>query len=980
MGRPALLTTLLLAALALWLVPSADANHIRGGTLEWEAVGDLQVEFGGRIFGKYDHGGWQEVPNVGARPMSATLSGTAGSVSVDFVVERVYDGGTETVTDDWFSAAMEPKQLSLSSANNSGEPWLMGMEIYARLATTEGHVNNGYDGGASETDEPEANMRLETAIDLAAGQSSPQVLFPPVVPCERDSVCSFKIPSIGHEDRAFRMSSDQEATGAAGGGGLPFLGGGSSFSQPGEGGFAQSPATIDANGTYRWDTTGAEDSSAAHTYYSTQVMLEDEHGKVPMDFFIELVDDLADRPYWVEDPCDATVVITPGVEVTIVRHATADVTTAVTVDVLGVPDGATVQRFVGGAPAEDGWASVTWTPAADEQDSILVFAAYSGSGAQAPACSITLEVDINDPPIADFSFDATRDWVGDIFQFTDLSDPVDDGDSIVNWTWELDGAVWSYDQNPTRSFDTVATHVVSLTVQDARGGSAKVSRPVPIVNAPPVADFLVPPEVTSGVQVVLEDNSTDAGINDRITTWTWRISGETGGGQSLVWTFTTPGRNSVCLEVEDTYGATGEVCKAVEVLNRPPSVAIEVVPGAPEGSSGVTYQLRCIVEDVDGFVDTCFWDFGDGTTAKGFDVAHEWAAARPAPYLVVARAIDDLGAAGSATTEVDIHNQAPFVRITYHREADDPIQRVRFESESYDVGGGEIEHAWDLGDGTQSSERSPVHEFADPQAVYRIELTVRDVEGAPTTGVLFVRPADLSGTIDSDGDGHPDDRDVCPQLADPDQRDSDGNGVGDLCDQDRDGDGVLNDADAFPDDPSEWVDTDGDGTGDEADADDDNDGLGDAEERALGTNPKVADSDGDGFTDREELSHQTNPLDPLSPDWRARDVRVESDGVRWLVSWAANDGFIEGFEVLVDGEVIATLGASARNITIIQEGAVQVRTLHAAGISDPLDAPAVQTVAPAPVEEGRMWPWFVGAGTVLAAGGAGAWLWRRRVS
>ncbi len=44
---------------------------------------------------------------------------------------------------------------------------------------------------------------------------------------------------------------------------------------------------------------------------------------------------------------------------------------------------------------------------------------------------------------------------------------------------------------------------------------------------------------------------------------------------------------------------------------------------------------------------------------------------------------------------------------------------------------------------------------------------------------------------------------------------------------DTDGDGVPDDQDAFPNDPSEQFDTDGDGTGDNADTDDDNDGLAD---------------------------------------------------------------------------------------------------------------------------------------------------------
>lgn len=46
-----------------------------------------------------------------------------------------------------------------------------------------------------------------------------------------------------------------------------------------------------------------------------------------------------------------------------------------------------------------------------------------------------------------------------------------------------------------------------------------------------------------------------------------------------------------------------------------------------------------------------------------------------------------------------------------------------------------------------------------------------------------------------------------------------------ICDGDRDDDGVPDDDDAFPWDPNEWEDTDGDGIGDNADPDDDDDGI-----------------------------------------------------------------------------------------------------------------------------------------------------------
>jgi hypothetical protein len=77
----------------------------------------------------------------------------------------------------------------------------------------------------------------------------------------------------------------------------------------------------------------------------------------------------------------------------------------------------------------------------------------------------------------------------------------------------------------------------------------------------------------------------------------------------------------------------------------------------------------------------------------------------------------------------------------------------------------------------------------------------------------------VGDACDADGDGYQDDRDNCVSVANPDQADSDNNGRGDACDLDADRDGVQDGVDNCPNEPNpEQADRDGDGIGNNCDA------------------------------------------------------------------------------------------------------------------------------------------------------------------
>ncbi len=106
--------------------------------------------------------------------------------------------------------------------------------------------------------------------------------------------------------------------------------------------------------------------------------------------------------------------------------------------------------------------------------------------------------------------------------------------------------------------------------------------------------------------------------------------------------------------------------------------------------------------------------------------------------------------------------------------------------------------------------------------------------------------------LDGDGDGVPDTEDAFP-LDPTEWLDSDGDGTGNNADTDDDNDGVPDTADAFPLDPTKWLD-------DEVVQDSDKDGLSNIdEENIYSTNPNLIDSDFDGVNDGDEVALKTNP-------------------------------------------------------------------------------------------------------------------------
>lgn len=232
-----------------------------------------------------------------------------------------------------------------------------------------------------------------------------------------------------------------------------------------------------------------------------------------------------------------------------------------------------------------------------------------------------------------------------------------------------------------------------------------------------------------------------------------------------------------------------------------------------------------------------------------------------------------------------------------------------------------------------------------------------DTESLDTNGNGIGNNADP----DDDGDNVPDTEDAFP-LDDTEWLDTDGNGIGNNADEDDDGDGLTDEEeitgqrtlngtkvtlpptnpqnadtdmdgaddgkDAFPINPTEWVDTDGDNIGNNADEDDENDGLPDNDDEfPLNKGPVIVlNVYEEENTENSEALENAEAVGVRMRFWDA-SLSYDPEGGPIAYRWFTKDGRLIGEEAILKLRIGLDSFLPASLIIIDQEGEQRIFNL-----------------------------------------------------
>ena len=265
-------------------------------------------------------------------------------------------------------------------------------------------------------------------------------------------------------------------------------------------------------------------------------------------------------------------------------------------------------------------------------------------------------------------------------------------------------------------------------------------KPTKVIDTKERPEIVVPEimvsEKTGPAPLSVEFSSSWAKENG---TYLWKFGdGMTSNESEVTHIYEKPGLYSVHL-TRVLEGNTQEIINT-NLINVTESVSIPIASFSAEPVSGPAPLHVTFTSDSTGTISDWIWDFGDLTSDTGETVTHTYS--KPGTYSV---GVAVHGPGGSSTEiredfiTVGTSLTPPQARFRTDKRTGYAPLTIRFTDQSL---GKVSDWKWDFGDGENSTERNPVHEF-NKTGIYSVSLTVSGPSGTNQVsrkGYIVVSP------------------------------------------------------------------------------------------------------------------------------------------------------------------------------------------------------------------------------------------------
>jgi len=281
----------------------------------------------------------------------------------------------------------------------------------------------------------------------------------------------------------------------------------------------------------------------------------------------------------------------------------------------------------------------------------------------------------------------------------------------LTYTWDFGDGEMANNVFTQHTYTQNGTYTVILNVEDGFGDTAGDTITVEI-DCPTIVGFGANTPPDSCQQVFIVNNSEGLGLS-----YNWDFGdgnmSDTDDG-FFTYNYDEDGTYDITLTVTDGDGASQNSIQTVTVDCESGLSASFGAANNPDNCQQVSFTNNATNYS------SLIWDFGDDNQSTEINPVYDYTA--DGVYEVILSATGTFGSVVSDTQTVVVNCSSTLIPAFTITQPSDSCQQVSLPNSSIGLN---ISYLWDFGDGTQSTEASPVHNYTQ-DGEYTITLTVTD--------------------------------------------------------------------------------------------------------------------------------------------------------------------------------------------------------------------------------------------------------------